>query len=155
VEFGAAAFRPRYPSNPKYDREYVLETGPDEDSSAECQASSVGRAVFCLSEACTGESNSWIEVNNISADGDGEDQRSYRLGLTPFYRKEEAGEYVIYAKSVHTNVADESTAWEVRYTFHFQGVSIREWECVQLGDHNSEAITNSESESHRRTFYRR
>ncbi|OOQ82940.1 hypothetical protein PEBR_36677 [Penicillium brasilianum] len=157
VEFGAAAFRPRYPSNPKYDREYVLETGPDEVSSAECQASSLGSAVFCLSEAGTGESNSWIEVYNVSVDGDRENRGSYRLSLTPFYRKEGAGEYVIYAKSIHANAADESTARQVRYTFHFQGVSIHEWECVQPGDHNSEANINSKSRSqpYRRTVYRR
>lgn len=159
VESGTVAFIPRYPSNPIYDREYVLETRQD-GVSAECQVSSVGRAVYCLSEAGTGESNSGIEVYDVTTDGDREENRlasGYKLHLTPFYRQEGVGEYVIHAESVQVNAADESTARKVRYTFHFQGVSIIEWECVQLGDHNSEDSTNSESQPELlwRTVYKR
>ncbi|KAJ5359076.1 FAD-dependent pyridine nucleotide-disulfide oxidoreductase [Penicillium cataractarum] len=147
VGSGTVAFIPRYPSNEIHDREYVLETRQDEVS-AGFQVSSVGRAVFCLSEAGTRESNPGIQVYDVTTDRDREESRlAYRLHLTPFYREEGVGEYVINAERVHANAAEEPTARGIRYTFHFQGVSITEWECVQVGDRTSENNTNSESQS--------
>lgn len=157
AETGTVAFIPRYPSNSIYDREYVLETC-QEAVSSESEASSVGMTVFRLSEASTGESSSRIEVYHVTTDGDREtDQLAHSLRLTPFYRKEEAGEYVIYAKSIHSNATDEPTARQIQYTFHFQGVSITEWDRVELGDSHTEDSINDESQAQGgwRTVYKR
>jgi hypothetical protein len=154
---GTVAFIPRYPTNPIYDREYVLETSQDAVS-AESQASSVGMTVFRLSEAGTGESSSRIEVYSVTTDGHREaDRLACRLRLTPFYRKKEPGGYVIHAKSIHSNGTDELTAGRVEYTFHFQGVSITEWECVELGDSDTEDSINAkiQAQVRCRTVYKR
>ncbi|KAJ5883604.1 FAD-dependent pyridine nucleotide-disulfide oxidoreductase [Penicillium subrubescens] len=157
AETGTVAFILRYSSNPIYDREYVLETR-QEAVSAESQASSVGVTVFRLSEASTGESSSRIGVYHVTTDGDREtDQLAHRLHLTSFYRGKEAGEYVIHAKSIHSNATDGPTARQIQYSFHFKGVSITEWECFELEDSYTEGSRNIESQAqdHWRTVYKR
>ncbi|KAF3397881.1 hypothetical protein F1880_005974 [Penicillium rolfsii] len=157
AETGTVAFIPRYPSDPIYDREYVLETCQEAES-AESQASSIGMTVFRLSEASTDESSSRIRVNHVTTDGDIETNRfAYNLHLTPFYRKKEADEYVIYAKSILSHATDEATAQEHQYTFHFQGVSINEWEYVEQRDSHTERSNEHESRAKNdwRTVYKR
>lgn len=156
-ETGTVAFIPRYSSNPIYDREYVFETR-QEGVSAESQALSVGMTIFRLSEASTDESRSRLEVSHVTMDRDREtDQCAYSLHLTPFYREKEAGEYVIHAKSLHSNATDKPTARQLQYTFHFQGVSIIEWERCELGDSHTEDSINAEARGQVgwRTVYKR
>lgn len=155
---GTVAFIPRYPSDPRYDREYVLETRRDA-SPAGNQAASVGRTVFGLTGGSTGEFNTRIEVHDVTIDGDREaHQSAYLLHLTPFYRKQEMGEYVIYARGLPANPTERLNALEVKYTFHFQGVSIIQWECdgPEDNDDMKERI-NAESRPRlrRRTVYKR
>jgi hypothetical protein len=157
AETGAVAFIPRYPSNPTYDREYVLETR-QEAVLAGSQDLLVGGTVFRLSEASTGESSSRIGVYHATTDGDREiDQLAHSLHLTPFYREKEAGEYVIHAEGIHSNATDGPSARRLQYTFHFQGVSISEWECVELGDSHMEDDINADSQAQDRwrTVYKR
>jgi hypothetical protein len=154
---GSVAFVPRYPSNPIYDREYVLETRQKEVSE-ECQASSVGMTVFRLSEASTGESSSRIEVYSVTGEVNTEAERlSHSLHLIPFHRKGEVGEYVIYAEGIHSNGTGGPVARKVEYTFHFQGVSITKWECVELGDSGTEDSLNEKGrgQDRWRTVYKR
>lgn len=157
VETGTVAFIPRYPSNPIYDREYVLTRRGDATAAAKRQVSSVDMTVFRLSEAGTDGSSSRIGVYDVTKDGNTEiDRLAYSLRLTPLYRKKEMGEYVIYAESIFSEAVRETHVSScVRYTFHFQGVSIIEWECVESGYHDAEESINGESqhESHQRTVY--
>ena len=160
AETGTVAFVPRYPSNPIYDREYVLTRRGDAEAAAKRQDSSVDMTVFRLSEAGTDESSSRIGVYDVTTEGNTEiDRLAYSLRLTPLYRKTEMGEYVIHAEGIFSEAVRETHVSScVRYTFHFQGVSIIEWECVESGYYNdTEEGINGESphENHQRTVYTR
>ncbi|KAJ5166935.1 FAD-dependent pyridine nucleotide-disulfide oxidoreductase [Penicillium canariense] len=155
---GTVAFIPRYPSD-SYDREYVLQEHRDTPL-IESQALSHETviSIFRLSESGTSDSNSRIEIWSANNDASiAADRLSCSLRLTPPFRhKEGMGEYVINAHSIHPNTDHESTENAAQFTFHFQGVSITEWECVDLGD-NNEYQKNAESRPlpRQRTVYKR
>ncbi|KGO68263.1 FAD-dependent pyridine nucleotide-disulfide oxidoreductase [Penicillium italicum] len=123
------AFYPRYPTSPAYDREYVCVETVDSTGREQPTRDNV-RFIMRLAEVGIEIATSRIEIwsaNKLSAD-----QLIQVWELTPLCqgRKEGLsipGEYVISAKSV-----DSSSGVEYLYTFHFKGVSILSWECVEV-----------------------
>jgi hypothetical protein len=148
---GTAVFHPRYPSDPKYDREYVYEEllGSTFDNNGPIEVRTA-QSMFRLSEAGTSISiETWTVDPKRSADSG---PTVCSLKLSPLYRKKKdgeslSGEYVIYAESVHLNdandLAEPSDPGQNEYTFHFKGVSISSWECVS----NGERLTGGKSPS--------
>ncbi|KAJ5127067.1 hypothetical protein N7448_007846 [Penicillium atrosanguineum] len=145
--FGNAVFHPRYPSDPKYDREYFCEEqlkptfvkgGPI--------AKRAAQSVFRLSEAGT-SSATRIEIWTVDPQGNTKSGPNFCLKLTPFYRKKKdgeylAGEYVIYAESIRLadaiDLAERTVSERNEYTFHFKGVSIASWESISHGTGTTE-----------------
>ncbi|CAG8091999.1 unnamed protein product [Penicillium olsonii] len=143
---GEVVFRPRYPTSPAYDREYVVETG--------CvTGQSWGKKYSLLRLAETPSRTTSIEWWSVSlADGIEADCISGRWALTPLRRESDGGAdagYVISARSVG------SSGEILLYTFHFRGVSIATWECVEL-DGSTEEYSELDGPKYRsRTVYRR
>jgi hypothetical protein len=125
---GTLAFYPRYPTSTIYDREYVcVETGREQPEQEK---------VWFMRLAEVGDiATSRIGVWSGLADKMSVDRLVQVWELMPLYRETKEGcsipgEYVISAKSV-----DLTSGVEYLYTFHFKGVSISGWECVDnLGD---------------------
>lgn len=159
AETSTVAFIPRHPLNPIYDREYVLTRRGDAAAEGKRQDASVDMTVFRLSEAGTDESSSRIGVYDVTKEGNTEiDRLAYCLHLTPVYREKDLGEYVIHAEGIFPEAVRETHVSRfVRYTFHFQGVSIIEWECVESGYNDTDEGINGESQhgNHQRTVYTR
>ncbi|KAJ5826933.1 FAD-dependent pyridine nucleotide-disulfide oxidoreductase [Penicillium robsamsonii] len=108
---GTLAFYPRYPTSPMYDREYV------------CVETFVG----------SGEQQHTMRLAEAGFDATrieiwlGVDKSAGRLTqvweLTPLCQEKNETGYVISAKGFDSV--------EYLYTFHFKGVSILSWECVE------------------------
>ncbi|CAG8943467.1 unnamed protein product [Penicillium salamii] len=118
-------FYPRYPTSPAYDREYVVETGVCVTGRSWEKTFSIMRLAETPSRATS------IEMWSVSlADGFEADCISERWSLTPLRRElngeSTSGGYVISAESVGPSGST------LLYTFHFKGVSISTWECVEL-----------------------
>ncbi|KAJ5382589.1 FAD-dependent pyridine nucleotide-disulfide oxidoreductase [Penicillium concentricum] len=128
---GTLAFYPRYPTSPVYDREYVfVETYVD--STGREQPIQDNTRFMRLAEAGFDIATSRIEIwSSGLTDKLSADQLTQVWELTPL-RGEEIdgetipGEYVISAKGI-----DLGSGVEYLYTFHFKGVSILSWECVE------------------------
>ncbi|CAG8907771.1 unnamed protein product [Penicillium egyptiacum] len=121
---GTLTFYPRYPTSTAYDREYVcVETGREQPAR---------HKVWFMRLAEVGDiATSRIGLWSGLADTLSADQLIQVWELMPLHRemKEECslpGEYAISAKSV-----DSGSGVEYLYTFHFKGVSILSWECVE------------------------
>ncbi|KAJ5793783.1 FAD-dependent pyridine nucleotide-disulfide oxidoreductase [Penicillium paradoxum] len=136
---GILAFYPRYPTSPAYDREYVcMETHAD---STKLEEPTQGKVQFIirLVESGNGAATSRIEIwSSDLTDTLSASQVAQVWELTSLLKEEKGedtvpGEYVISAKSV-----DSRSGNECLYTFHFEGVSISSWTCVELGDASSE-----------------
>ncbi|CAI7620490.1 unnamed protein product [Penicillium viridicatum] len=132
---GTLAFYPRYPTGTAYDREYVcVETDVGSAGREQCLQDNV-RFIMRLAEVKFELATSRIEIwSSGLADRLSADQLIQVWELTPLCqgRKEGepiSGEYVISATSV-----DSGSGMEYLYTFHFKGVSILSWECVETGD---------------------
>lgn len=164
---GTAVFHPRYPSDPKYDREYVFEEnmeptfvkgGPIADRTAQ--------SMFRLSEAGAGSASSRIEIWTVEPEASANaGPVACSLKLRPFCRKQKdgeylPGEYVVYAESVRLTDAnglpDASVSGQKEYAFHFKGVSISSWECVSHGNGFDEGKSPTEDRcAGSRTVYER
>lgn len=158
---GSVAFHPRYPSILAYDREYVCEEFL-EPNSTDNDLVSGWRAVsiFRLSEAGTARANARIGIWTLDVEASAKSSHADQtLHLTPFHREKKngeyvPGEYVIYASSADLTDTGDSAGraaqGRYQYTFHFKGVAISTWECVDLGD----AFTGGESDSESRSVSR-
>ena len=159
---GTAVFHPRYPSDPKYDREYVVEEnvkgGPMVDWTAQ--------SMFRLSEAGAGSASSRIELWTVDPEASATSGPVVCfLKLRPICRKKKdgeylPGEYVVNAESVHltdaNGLTDASASGQKEYTFHFKGVSISSWECVSHGNGFAEGKSPAEDQCmDSRTVYER
>ncbi|KAJ5188435.1 hypothetical protein N7491_004760 [Penicillium cf. griseofulvum] len=131
---GSLAFYPRYPTT-SYDREYVcVDTYLDPAGREQMQDNMwFMRLVEVGSDIATPRIETWSSglTDRLSAG-----QLTQVWELMPLYREakdgEGIGDYVISAKSV-----DLASGVEYLYTFHFKGVSILSWECVQVGVKNN------------------
>ncbi|KAJ5687501.1 hypothetical protein N7536_010120 [Penicillium majusculum] len=126
------AFYPRYPTGTAYDREYVCVETNVGSSVREQPLHDNVRFIMRLAEVKFELATSRIEIWS-SGLGDRllPDQLIQVWGLTPLCQERKEGgpipgEYVISAKSV-----DSGSGVEYLYTFHFKGVSILSWECVE------------------------
>lgn len=130
--FGTLAFYPRYPTGTEYDREYVCVETNVGSSVREQPVQDNVRFIMRLAEVKFELATSQIEIwSSGLADRLLADQLIQVWELTPLRqeRKEVGpipGEYVISAKSI-----DSGSGVEYLYTFHFKGVSILSWECVE------------------------
>ncbi|KAJ5771241.1 uncharacterized protein N7511_003292 [Penicillium nucicola] len=143
---GDLTFYPRYPTSPAYDREYLCEDSPIGQSSQERN-----RFIMRLAETCSDMATSRIEVWSVEL----ADQLSAGVlvqtwELEPLGRDlggESAvpGEYVIAAKSFGLR-----SGTRCLYTFHFKGVSISSWGCVE-----SESGVGEGDQSRSQVVYKR
>ena len=126
---GSLAFYPRYPTSPAYDREYVC-VGTCAEMTGQRPIQKV-QSIMRLAGTESGAATSQIEIWSADlGDGISAGQISQCWRLKPLFQEMKGGEsipgeYIISANSV----GSESTYW---YTFHFKGVSISSWECVEL-----------------------
>ncbi|KAK4861937.1 hypothetical protein LT330_003075 [Penicillium expansum] len=131
---GTLAFYPRYPTSPAYDREYVCVETVDSTEREQPTRGNV-RFIMRLAEVGFGVATSRIEIwSSGLADTLLADQLIQGWELTPFCQERKdgtdiPGEYVISAKS---QGVESSSRVEYLYTFHFKGVSIFSWECVEV-----------------------
>ncbi|KAJ5418985.1 uncharacterized protein N7487_002535, partial [Penicillium crustosum] len=131
---GTLAFYPRYPTSTAYDREYVCVETDVGSTGREQPLQNNVRFIMRLAEVKFELATSRIEIwSSNLADRLSTDRLIQVWELTPLSqeKKEEEGgpipgEYVISAKSV-----DSDSGVEYLYTFHFKGVSIISWECVE------------------------
>ncbi|KAJ5161529.1 FAD-dependent pyridine nucleotide-disulfide oxidoreductase [Penicillium capsulatum] len=151
---GTTTFHPRYPTSPAYDREYVCVEYPD---NIDEPMSQIKWSVLRLSEAGTDERKSRIEAWSTEAEVGAAQELMHSLQLTPFFRKKEGDEYlsgqsVIFANAVCPDSAEGSSRRDRRYIFHFDGVSISSWECVECEGPESKT---REPKTRSRTVYKR
>lgn len=141
---GVLVYRPCYPSDPAYDREYIGEEYSEPSGqSSEHLPKWTSRSILRLSEGCTTRSTSRIEIHSLSPSQKAETGLDgYALDLTPLYREKENGEaipgrYVIYASSSALTGSGDPQSVNAKgrylYTFHFDGVSVTSWECIDRG----------------------
>lgn len=130
---GTIAFYPRYPTSSAYGREYVcVETDVDSIGREQPTRDNV-RFIMRLAEVGDDIATSRIEIwSSGLADKLSVDQLVQVWELTPLCRERKEGEsipgeYVISAKSV-----DSGSGVDYLYTFHFKGVSILSWECIEV-----------------------
>lgn len=149
-ESGTVIFHPRYSSDPAYDREYVCAeyAEPALESNGSSISKGTVKSMFRLSEAGVREDNSRIEIWPLMPTQDSASSPDgYALNLAPpFYRKKTDGEYVPGQYVVHASngpltetkdlAGDIAKGRRYQYTFHFEGVSIIRWECIDLGRDN-------------------
>ncbi|KAJ5135313.1 FAD-dependent pyridine nucleotide-disulfide oxidoreductase [Penicillium bovifimosum] len=125
---GTLSFHPRYATSPAYDREYVCV-----QTSAGEQRQEKVRFIMRLAETVSETASAWITIWSSGLTGTlsaGRVTQSWELGpLRHEMREGESvlGEYVVSAKAF-----DLDSGHEVLYTFHFQGVSVLSWTCVEL-----------------------
>lgn len=129
---GTLAFYPRYPTSTSYDREYVCVEADVGSTGREQPLQDNVRFIMRLAEVKLELATSRIEIwSSGLADRLSADQPIQVLELMPLCQERKdgvsiPGEYVISAKSV-----DSSSGVKYLYTFHFKGVSILSWECVE------------------------
>ncbi|OQD63605.1 hypothetical protein PENPOL_c009G10667 [Penicillium polonicum] len=132
---GTLAFYPRYPTGTAYDREYVCVETDVGSAGREQRLQDNVRFIMRLAEMKFELATSRIEIwSSGLADRLSADQLIQVWELTPLCQERKEGvpipgEYVISAKSV-----DSGSGVEYLYTFHFKGVSILSWECVETDD---------------------
>lgn len=142
---GTVILHPRHSSDPAYDREYVCA----EYTEAAPESNELGtvKSMLRLSEAGVREDNSRIEIRPFLPTQDSASSSDgFALDLAPFYRKRRDGEYVQGQYVVHASNSPLTNAKHLtgdiakgryQYTFHFEGVSIIRWECIDLGRDNA------------------
>ncbi|CAI7573627.1 unnamed protein product [Penicillium glandicola] len=129
---GTLAFYPRYPTSPAYDREYVcVEKCVDSTGREQHAQDNNVRFIMRLAEVGLDIATSRIEIWSSLGGGLSADQLIQVWQLTPLCQERHegvsiTGEYMISAKGV-----DSGSRVEFLYTFHFNGVSISSWECVE------------------------
>lgn len=164
---GTAVFHPRYPSDLKYDREYVVEENVEPTCVQDGPISErTAQSMFRLSDAGAGGASSRIELWTVGPKASANSGPVVCfLKLSPFCRKKKdgeylPGEYVVNAESVHltdaNGLTDASASGQREYTFHFKGVSISSWECVFHGNGFAEGKSPAEDRcTDSRTVYER
>ncbi|KAJ5493985.1 FAD-dependent pyridine nucleotide-disulfide oxidoreductase [Penicillium fimorum] len=144
---GTLAFYPQYPTSPVYDKEYVfVETYVD--STGREQPMQDNTQLMRLVEAGFDIATPRIEIWSSGLPDKLSAGRLTQVSeLTPLCREEKngetiPGEYVISAKGVDSGSIDHL------YTFHFKGVSILSWECVEEFEDNMGVKTKGNSYSY-------
>lgn len=162
--FGTKTFHPRCPSSPGYDHEYVCEERMDilnEDILDEPRSRRANWSVLRLSEGGTNENSGQIEVWSMDEASELTSalELTHSLRLTPFYYENGegenlTGEYVIYASVVRPDTDEKDPRRTRQYIFHFLGVSIFRWECIEFDDSLGESRPGEQTPSSRIMYSR-
>lgn len=146
---GTLAFHPRYPTSQAHDREYLcVET---HDLTGRQPAQGKVQSILRLAETCNDTATSRIEVwSSDLTDELSAGQVAQVWELMPLSREKEGDDTISGNHIISSKTADSVSGKEYLYTFHFEGVSISSWTCVELESGLLEDTTGAVGNGHKR-----